>query len=146
VVDRRSVGGWLGGPGSAYEGSGEPGPAAVDPSRASFRRRLAAVAIDWLACLLIARAFTGSGWGTLAVFGLENLLLLTTLGATFGMRLLGIGVLRLDGPAAGRPLPLPAAALRTLLLCLAVPALVWDRQYRGLHDKAVGSAVVRRPR
>ena len=36
--------------------------------------------------------------------------------------------------------------LRTLLLCLAVPALVWDRQYRGLHDKAVGSAVVQRPR
>jgi hypothetical protein len=146
VVDRRSLGGWLGGPGSAYDGSGDPAPTVPDPARASFRRRLAAIAVDWLACLLIARAFTGSGWATLAVFGLENLLLLPTLGATFGMRLLGIGVVRLDGPAAGRPLPLGAAALRTLLLCLAVPALVWDRQYRGLHDKAVGSVVLRRAR
>jgi uncharacterized RDD family membrane protein YckC len=143
VVDRRSLGGWLGGPGSAYGGAGAADAGAVDPARATFGRRLAAVALDWAACLLIARAFTGSSWGALAVFAVENLLLLPTLGATFGMRLLGIGVVRLD---SGRPLTVPAAAVRTVLLCLAVPALVWDRQYRGLHDKAVGSAVVRRPR
>lgn len=141
MVDRRGVGGWLGGPGSAYGAAGDPGAAALDPARASFSRRLAAVVLDWVACLLIARAFTGSSWGALGVFAVENLALLPTLGATFGMRLLGIGVVRLD---TGRPLALPAAALRTVLLCLAVPALVWDRQYRGLHDRAVGSAVVRR--
>jgi len=140
VVDRRSLGGWLGGPGSAYGARGDAGAGAPDPARASFGRRLAAIAIDWVACLLIARAFTGSGWGTLAVFAVENLLLLPTLGATFGMRLLGIGVVRLD---TGGPLPLPAAAVRTVLLCLAVPALVWDGQYRGLHDRAVNGAVVR---
>jgi uncharacterized RDD family membrane protein YckC len=141
VVDRRSVGGWLGGPGSAYGGSGDPGADALDPARASFGRRLAAIAVDWVACLLIARAFTTSSWGALAVFAVENLVLLPTLGATFGMRLLAIGVVRLD---TGRPLTAPAAAVRTVLLCLAVPALVWDRQYRGLHDRAVGSAVVSR--
>jgi len=138
VVDRRSLGGWLGGPGSAYGAGGDAG--ALDPARASFGRRLAAIAIDWVACLLIARAFTGSSWGALAVFAVENLVLLPTLGATFGMRLLGIGVVRLG---TGRPLPLPAAAVRTVLLCLAVPALIWDQQYRGLHDRAVGGAVVR---
>ena len=141
VVDRRSLGGWLGGPGSAYGTGGDPG--ALDPARASFGRRLAAIAIDWVACLLIARAFTGSSWGALAVFAVENLVLLPTLGATFGMRLLGIGVVRLG---TGRPLPLPAAAVRTVLLCLAVPALIWDQQYRGLHDRAVGGAVVRAAR
>jgi uncharacterized RDD family membrane protein YckC len=141
VVDRRSLGGWLGGPGSAYGGGGDPGAQALDPARASFGRRLAAIAVDWLACLLIARAFTGSSWGGLAVFAVENVVLLPTLGATFGMRLLGIGVVRLD---TGSPLPVPAAVVRTVLLCLAVPALVWDRQYRGLHDRAVGAAVVTR--
>ena len=35
------------------------------------------------------------------------------------------------------------AALRTLLLCLLIPALIWDRDGRGLHDKAAGTVVVR---
>ena len=34
-------------------------------------------------------------------------------------------------------------ALRTLLLCLVVPAAIWDGDGRGLHDKAAGTAVVR---
>ena len=132
--------GWLGGPGSAFGGSaGSDGPR--DPTFGSFRRRLAAIAIDWVASLLIARTFTDGTWGPLLVFAVENLVLLPTLGATFGMRLLGLAVVRLD---SGRPLlPLPAA-LRTVLLCLVVPAVVWDKDYRGVHDKAVGSGVVRR--
>ena len=32
---------------------------------------------------------------------------------------------------------------RTFLLCLAVPALVWDRDQRGLHDRAANTVVVR---
>jgi hypothetical protein len=35
------------------------------------------------------------------------------------------------------------SALRTLLICLVVPPLVFDRDQRGLHDKAVGSVAVR---
>jgi hypothetical protein len=34
--------------------------------------------------------------------------------------------------------------VRTLLLVLVVPALIWDRDYRGLHDRAANSVVVRR--
>jgi uncharacterized RDD family membrane protein YckC len=139
VVDRRTLAGWLGGPGSAYGGSGDAAAPGRDPSRASLRRRLAAITIDWVASLLIARTFTDSTWGPLLVFAVENVILLPTAGGTFGMRLLGVAVVRLD---TGRPLlPLPAA-LRTLLLCIVVPAFVWDRDHRGLHDKAVGSAVV----
>ena len=34
------------------------------------------------------------------------------------------------------------ALVRTVLLCLAVPPLIWDRDRRGLHDRAADTAVV----
>ena len=34
------------------------------------------------------------------------------------------------------------AVLRTALLLLLIPALIWDRDGRGLHDRAAGTAVV----
>src|SRR5690606_23021757 len=74
----------------------------------------------------------------LAVFAVENILLVGTIGMTLGMRLLRIRVAALDG---GRPRFL-AVLVRTLLLCLAVPALIWDRDRRGLHDRASGTVVV----
>jgi hypothetical protein len=33
--------------------------------------------------------------------------------------------------------------IRTVLLLLVVPAAVWDRDSRGLHDKAAGAVQVR---
>jgi uncharacterized RDD family membrane protein YckC len=36
-----------------------------------------------------------------------------------------------------------ASALRTALLMLLVPAVIVDRDGRGLHDKAAGTVVVR---
>ena len=59
-------------------------------------------------------------------------------GGSAGQIARGLRVVRLDG----RPLGLPRAALRTLLLLLLVPALIWDRDGRGLHDKAADSVVV----
>jgi uncharacterized RDD family membrane protein YckC len=38
---------------------------------------------------------------------------------------------------------IPRAALRTLLLCLVIPAVVFDPDQRGAHDKAAGTVVVR---
>jgi uncharacterized RDD family membrane protein YckC len=35
-------------------------------------------------------------------------------------------------------------AVRTALLCLVIPAVVWDADGRGLHDKAAGTVIVRR--
>jgi uncharacterized RDD family membrane protein YckC len=35
-------------------------------------------------------------------------------------------------------------ALRTFLLCLILPAAVFDKDHRGLHDLAAGTVVVRR--
>lgn len=112
-------------------------------SPASFPRRIGALVIDWLCCVLLARAFTPSAWAPLAVFAIENVLLLTTLGATFGQRLVGIRVVRPGSPASGGPVPPRAALIRTALLVLVIPAVVWDREGRGLHDKAAGTLVVR---
>ncbi len=42
----------------------------------------------------------------------------------------------------GRPIGIPRALLRGLLLVLVVPALIMDGDRRGLHDRAAGSVVV----
>ena len=39
--------------------------------------------------------------------------------------------------------PLPAL-VRTALLCLVLPAVVYDRDQRGLHDRAAATVLVRR--
>jgi uncharacterized RDD family membrane protein YckC len=75
-----------------------------------------------------------------AAFALEVLLLTALTGQSIGMRLLGIRVLRLDAPDS--PPGFLPAAIRTALLMLVLPAVVFDRDGRGLHDKAAGTAVV----
>ena len=104
-------------------------------------RRLVALLVDWLACTLVSLAFFGGdGWATLAVFTAEQVLLVATLGASFGHALLGLRVRALTGGPAG-----PTGALvRSLLLALAVPALVWDVDQRGLHDRLAQTVLVRR--
>lgn len=42
----------------------------------------------------------------------------------------------------GRVNPL-RTLLRTVLLFLALPALIWDRDGRGLHDRVAGTVEVR---
>jgi uncharacterized RDD family membrane protein YckC len=154
VVDRKDVGSWLEGPNAQRPdadtdypgrrlGMSQRGPGSIG----RFGRRLAAIFIDWILCQLIAYAFTGTGfgqgssgsWWPLLIFGVENLLLLSTLGSTFGQRLLG---LRLVSLAAARATVLQVL-VRTVLLCLAIPALIWDRDQRGLHDKAAKTVLVR---
>ena len=61
-----------------------------------------------------------------------SLLTVGTVGSTPGKRLLGLRVVAVYG--LGR-LALWRVAVRTVLLGLAVPALVWDRDGRGLHDR-----------
>lgn len=162
MVERRDVGSWLGGT--------PEGPAAVglpDEGRGSIAgltRRFVALCVDWLACLLVSAAFfpsSGSTGGvpvvggdagaTLAIFAVENVVLVGTIGCTLGHRLLGLRVRRLalgaDGgalPDDGRAPGLGRAAARTALLCLVVPAAIQDGIGRGLHDRAAGTAIIRR--
>jgi uncharacterized RDD family membrane protein YckC len=110
-------------------------------------RRVAALFIDWFIALLITSPFTGhrpltpgsnSPW-VLAVFAAEYLVLVSLIGRTIGMRLVGIAVISLDG----RRVTVGWVGVRLFLLLLVVPAVVFDRDRRGLHDKASGSVVVR---
>jgi uncharacterized RDD family membrane protein YckC len=74
----------------------------------------------------------------LGVFGLEVLLLTWLAGGSLGQRLLHLQV---SAFGTGR-VPFVRALVRTVLLCLAVPPLIWDRDGRGLHDRAALTAVL----
>ncbi|SEF44682.1 Uncharacterized membrane protein YckC, RDD family [Thermomonospora echinospora] len=142
---------WLGGARSAGADLGYPGqrlglPEHGSQAVAGYGRRLVALFVDWGLCMLIsaflARAFELSPPGrsllTLGLFGLQAVVLTATIGMTLGKRLCGIRVVRLDG----RPVGPVWALVRTLLILTVVPALLWDRDHRGLHDRAANTAVI----
>jgi uncharacterized RDD family membrane protein YckC len=108
-------------------------------------RRLGALAVDWSLCLLIAYGLITDGYGqatgnwALLVFFVLSVLTVGTVGFTPGKRLFGLRVLALD---TGQVHP-GRALLRSALLCVAVPALIWDRDGRGLHDRLARTVEVR---
>jgi uncharacterized RDD family membrane protein YckC len=106
---------------------------------AGVGRRLGALIIDWLACMVISLAIFRTQVWTIAFFGAEAWLLTALTGFTLGKRLLGIRVARTDG----RPVGLLSGLTRTILLLLVVPPLVLDKDMRGLHDKAARTIVLR---
>ena len=126
---------------------GEAMDGMVFEQRAWFGRRVVAFLIDWFASLLVAlAAFPQFRYGTnesmlmtLAIFVLEVTVLTWLTGASFGQRLVGLRVISIHG---GR-LPLWRVFVRTLLICLVIPAVVYDNQGRGLHDRVAASVVVR---
>ena len=102
-------------------------------------RRLGALLIDWLLCEAIAVAAFHDPYLTIAVFAVEVYLLTALTGFTVGKRVLGLRVVRLDG----KPVGLIWSLVRTLLFLAVVPPLVFDRDLRGLHDKASNTVVIR---
>lgn len=116
----------------------QEGPGSVAP----LGRRFGALFIDWSVCMVIAYGLLARGdqqaagnWA-LGVFLVLSLLTVGTIGSTPGKRILGLRVISEDGGrlGAGRVI------VRTVLLLLVIPALVWDRDSRGLHDR-LGRAV-----
>jgi uncharacterized RDD family membrane protein YckC len=145
VVDRKDLGSWLSGPDtsgiSKYPGERLGLPESGPGSIARAGRRIVAIMIDWGIALLISNfAFGGDSWATLAVFAVEQILLVGTLGYSIGHRAVGIAVVRTGG---GTPGPL-AALVRAVLLCLVIPAVIFDPDQRGLHDKAMNTLLIRR--
>jgi uncharacterized RDD family membrane protein YckC len=106
---------------------------------AGVGRRLGALLIDWLLCTVIALAAFGSQYWTIAVFAVEVWVLTALTGFTIGKRLLGMRVVRLDG----QPVGLIWSFFRAILLLAVVPAVVFDADLRGLHDKAANTVVIR---
>lgn len=159
---REDLGSWLEGtPGREPDGpvSENEVPADGRAAVAGLGRRVLALGVDWLASMAVASLFWreegGTGpfaadpWATLGVFAVSTAVLVSVLGNTIGHRLLGLRVVPVVADAGHlRPVAAPpglrAGLLRTALLCLVVPAVVWDRSGRGLHDVAARTLVVRR--
>ena len=141
-ADRRVEGSW---PGRRY-GLPKDGEGAV----ATTGSRFAALFVDILAGALIGgliNSFVDDPSflvRTVIVDGslvLQVILLQALTGQSLGMKLIGIRVARAAAPDA-----VPgflAAAMRTALLVLVLPAVLLDRDGRGLHDKAAGTIVLR---
>lgn len=109
-------------------------------SIARLGRRLGAIAIDWACAVVISIAFFAyDPIATLVVFAIVQIAFIPTLGGSPGHRLLGMRVERFGGGWVGLWRPI----VRTLLLALVIPAVIWDADQRGLHDKAAGSVLVR---
>ena len=104
-------------------------------------RRMAAVAIDWLACLLITKGFRLEGAFTiLLIFFLEVTILITLSGASFGHRLMGMKVVQFKNGAPPTPLQ---TLIRNLLLCTVVFAITYDEDGRGIHERLSGTYLVK---
>jgi len=151
---RNALGSWIEGPQvgaaptedeSQYRGQRLGLPEHGTGSMAAPGRRLVALLIDWWLCALVSYGLITRGnlvqsndW-TLFVFFVLSVLTVGTIGSTPGKRLLGLRVVRAGGGRA----TLGQVALRTFLLMLAIPAVIWDRDGRGMHDRLVGTVEVR---
>lgn len=108
-------------------------------------RRLAALAIDWASAMILVALFfptansVGNGWANSVAFAVLQVLFLVTTGSSLGHRLLGMRVVPLTGGYIGLWRPV----VRTLLLIVILPALVWDSDQRGFHDKIAGTVLIR---
>lgn len=119
----------------------EDGPGSIAP----LGRRFGALIVDWVLCMIIAYGLITSAMGqatgnwALAVFCVLSILTVGTVGSTPGKRLFGLRVVSVAGGRLG----IARVAVRSVLLCLAIPALIWDRDGRGLHDRLAGAVQVR---
>jgi uncharacterized RDD family membrane protein YckC len=125
----------------------ESGPGSV----ATTGARLGAFLVDAIASGLVAWLFVSAVGGgssdrhlpgswSLLPLAIDYVVGMLVAGSTVGMYLFRLRIVRVDRPAAVNP---GQAIIRTLLLFLLVPAVIWDRDGRGLHDRASGTAVVR---
>ncbi|MEU1115038.1 MULTISPECIES: RDD family protein [unclassified Streptomyces] len=151
---RQAIGSWLSGPRAAAEDAGvdfgyrgqqlglpEEGPGAI----ARPGRRIGALAVDWGLCMVIAYGLFARGdqqamgnWA-LGIFFVVSLLTVGTVGCTPGKALFRLRVIAEGG---GR-LALGWVLVRSVLLCLVIPALIWDRDGRGLHDRLSRAVQIR---
>lgn len=144
VVNRNDIGSWMEGPPPSGNqqwpgqrlGRPESGPGSI----ARFGPRAGALLIDWVICSLISAAFFGyDGFATLVIFLVEQILFVGFFGYSIGHRFLRMQVQTLDGKPAGYL----TATIRSVLLCLVIPALIIDADQRGVHDRVRNTGLFR---
>lgn len=116
----------------------------------SWLRRVVALLVDWLASTLVVVAFIGTEaygevgssapWLVLGVYVVESALLTALAGGSFGKLATRLRVVRVNGDP--RPIGLLQALLRSAMVALVIPPLVYRPDGRGLHDIVAGSATV----
>ena len=135
------------GPGGGFPGQDLGLPEQGRGSLASWRSRVAALVLDWAACMAVAVGFFGTGvltgggwraWMILTVFFVQSTLLSWLAGGSFGQLICRIAVFRLRPPAAraaprrapGRPgLASPSrrwSSGRTAAGCRTWPPAPWS--------------------
>ncbi|WP_425560158.1 RDD family protein, partial [Kineococcus glutinatus] len=123
-------------------------PAAGPGSVAGWGRRVLGIAVDWALASLVANAFLGEVLGRqagpLVVFAVVHLVLVGTTGFTPGHLVAGVVVRGIDPAGRLGAVGVLRSAVRAVLLCLVIPAVVYDGDRRGLHDRAAGTVVLRR--
>jgi uncharacterized RDD family membrane protein YckC len=135
----------------AYRGEVLGLPEQGPGSLATTGQRLGAFVVDALASGLVAALFVQStsaqgtaghlpGSWSLIPFVIDYVVGVLVAGRTLGMYLFGLRLVRVDRPAAVGPV---RAVARTALLLLLLPAVIWDRDGRGIHDRLTDTAVVR---
>lgn len=113
----------------------ESGPRSI----ARIGRRIGGIAIDWGFSVVISAAFFNyEPLATLAVFAGLHAISTILLGGSPGHLILGMHVVPMAGGRIGIWRPL----LRTALLALVLPAVFWDDNNRGLHDRAAGTVLL----
>jgi uncharacterized RDD family membrane protein YckC len=135
----------------AYRGERLGLPATGRGSIAGTGARLVAFIVDALASGVVAALFVPhhpddtfanrlpASW-SLIPFALDYIVGVLVAGRTIGMYLAGLRLIRVSQDVAVGP---PRILGRTALLLLFVPALIFDRDNRGLHDRMTDTAVVR---
>lgn len=117
----------------------ETGPRSV----ARIGRRFGAIAIDWAIAMVLGLLFPADGpaasFITLAIFAVMQIVFIPTIGGSIGHRILGMRVV----PIAGGWVGLWRPVVRTVLLAIVIPVLVWDSDQRGFHDKVAGTVLIR---
>ena len=117
------------------------------PQAPTFLRRFGALLVDWVICqlflvLLLRVDTTAGGLPALAPVGVfavyTTLLVALTGGATLGHRLFGLQVWQVRSGSF-----LLQVAVRTVLICLVVPAVLTSSDGRGFHDVWAGTRIVR---
>ena len=103
-------------------------------------RRILGICIDWAIALLLSYAFFSHNSGaTLGIFVALQILFIPTIGGSVGHRVVGLRCVKLGGGWIGIWRPI----VRSLLLSIVIPAVIWDSDQRGFHDKIAGTILLR---